>query len=80
MWNMQSGIKRKSYVIGPCLPEITHRSGTSSAKKGSGRCVTGLATDPLNMLVIASTLDGTINVCLSCQHSASLHALMSIEF
>lgn len=80
MWNMQSGIKRKSYVIGPCPPEVADRSSTSSTKKGTGRSVTGLATDSLNTLVIASTLDGTINVCLSCQHCPLLHALTLIEF
>ena len=79
MWNMQSGIKRKSFVIGPCPPDIAHRSSTSSTKRGSRRCVTGLVTDSLNTLVIASTLDGTINVNLSCQNSVLPHALMSIK-
>jgi U3 small nucleolar RNA-associated protein 21 len=56
MWNMQSGIQRKNFDIGPCLPVTT--------KKASERCVTGLASDSLNRVVIASTLDGTINVRL----------------
>lgn len=61
MWNMQSGIKRKSFDVGPCPPELAHRF-RHSGKKGGGRCVTGLASDALNRSVIASTLDGTINV------------------
>jgi U3 small nucleolar RNA-associated protein 21 len=61
MWNMQSGIKRKSFSIGPCPSEVSHRF-RNPGKKGGERCVTGLATDALNTLVIASTLDGTINV------------------
>jgi U3 small nucleolar RNA-associated protein 21 len=66
MWNMQSGIKRRSFDIGPVPQEIQERSNHSSvpSKKGKERCVTGLATDALNRLVIASTLDGTINVRL----------------
>lgn len=63
MWNMQSGIKRKSFDVGPCPPEVIDRFRPSMAKKSSERCVTGLASDSLNTLVIASTLDGTINVC-----------------
>ncbi|KAF9469440.1 Utp21 specific WD40 associated putative domain-containing protein [Collybia nuda] len=60
MWNMQSGIKRKSFNIGPRPPEIANRSQNFGTKKRD-RCVTGLATDPLNKMVMASTLDGTIN-------------------
>ncbi|KAF8969650.1 Utp21-domain-containing protein [Flammula alnicola] len=60
MWNMQSGIKRKSYTMGPCPPEVAARFYSGSAKR-SERSVTGLATDSLNRVVVASTLDGTIN-------------------
>ena len=63
MWNMQSGIRRKSYTLGPCPPEVSARFHCGTAKR-SERSITGLATDSLNMLVIASTLDGTINVRL----------------
>jgi len=59
MWNMQSGIKRKSFSVGPCPPEAASRFQGPGTKK---RCITGLATDSLNCVVIASTLDGTINV------------------
>ncbi|KAG6831361.1 hypothetical protein H0H87_005372 [Tephrocybe sp. NHM501043] len=58
MWNMQSGIRRKTFDVGTCPPEVKQRlSGT----KRKERPITGLATDPLNRTVIASTLDGTIN-------------------
>ncbi|KAJ6597057.1 Utp21 specific WD40 associated putative domain-containing protein [Mycena vulgaris] len=59
MWNLQSGIKRKSYDVGPCPPDVASRFQTG--KKKEGRSVTGLASDALNTTVIASTLDGTIN-------------------
>jgi U3 small nucleolar RNA-associated protein 21 len=63
MWNLQSGIKRKTFDIGPCPKEIAGRLGASGGKKGSlERSVTGIVTDSLNTSVIASTLDGTINV------------------
>jgi U3 small nucleolar RNA-associated protein 21 len=62
MWNMQSGMKRKSFNIGPCPPEVVDRFRPFTTKKGNERCVTGLASDSLNRVVIAGTLDGTINV------------------
>ncbi|TFK55069.1 Utp21-domain-containing protein [Heliocybe sulcata] len=58
-WNMQSGMKRRSFELGSCPPGVTNRFRTSSKKEG--RCVTGLATDALNRVLIASTLDGTVN-------------------
>jgi hypothetical protein len=64
MWNLQSGIKRKSFNIGPCPLEVVDRFRSSTTKKGD-RCVTGVSSDSLNRVVIASTLDGTINVRLS---------------
>lgn len=62
MWNMQSGLRRKTFKIGPCPQAVTERLNTTSKPRASERCVTSLATDALNRLVIASTLDGTINV------------------
>ncbi|KAK7054659.1 rRNA-processing protein utp21 [Paramarasmius palmivorus] len=56
MWNMQSGIRRRTFDIGPCPPEIVVKTQT-----GAERSVTGLASDSLNRTVIASTLDGTVN-------------------
>ena len=63
MWNMQSGAHRKSFNIGPC-PEGVHPKYRPPPGKprSEERCVTGLATDSLNRVVIASTLDGTVNV------------------
>ncbi|KAH9997323.1 Utp21-domain-containing protein [Russula vinacea] len=62
MWNMQSGARRKSFNIGPC-PEGVHPKyrPPPGKQRGEERCVTGLATDSLNRVVIASTLDGTVN-------------------
>ncbi|CAK5277666.1 unnamed protein product [Mycena citricolor] len=56
LWNLQSGIKRKSFDIGLRPSEIS-----IPGKKKEGRAVSGLATDALNTLVIAATTDGTIN-------------------
>jgi U3 small nucleolar RNA-associated protein 21 len=75
MWNMQSGMKRKSFNIGPCPPEAVDRFRPST-KKGSERCVTGLETDSLNRVVIASTLDGTINVRFSSMSNPRLVLLI----
>ncbi|KZT09652.1 Utp21-domain-containing protein [Laetiporus sulphureus 93-53] len=63
MYNMQSGILRKTYSVGPCPPEVTSkfRPTGSTKKKLEERCITGLATDALNGSVVASTLDGTVN-------------------
>ena len=59
---MQSGFKRKNYDVGPCPPGAA--SAFSSGSKKRERCITGLATDALNRVLIASTLDGTVNVRL----------------
>ena len=59
MFNMQSGLKRKSFQMGPTPAAVSQRLGGVLPKY---RAVTGLATDALNRAVIASTLDGTINV------------------
>jgi len=67
MWNMQSGLRRKKFDIGPCPSGVSSRFNTrsTSKKQTEYRGVTGLATDALNRLVIASTLDGTVNVGVS---------------
>ena len=66
MYNMQSGILRKTFSVGACPPEAAGRLNTStsssSKKKSKERCITGVATDALNAVVIVSTLDGTVNV------------------
>ncbi|KZT71306.1 Utp21-domain-containing protein [Daedalea quercina L-15889] len=64
MYNMQSGILRKIFSVGACPPEAASRlrpPPATSKKKPQARCITGLATDALNSVVIASTLDGTVN-------------------
>lgn len=58
---MQSGIHRKTYTLGPCPPEVAARFYSGTVKR-SDRSITGLATDSLNSVVIANTLDGTLNV------------------
>lgn len=58
MWNMQSGIKRKTFNVGQRPPEVAARLRSGEKE----RAVTGLATDSLNRLLVASTYDGTINV------------------
>ena len=63
MWNMQSGIQRKTYALGPCPHEVAARFYSGTVKR-SDRSITGLATDSLNSVVIANTLDGTLNVGL----------------
>lgn len=63
MWNMQSGAHRKSFNVGPC-PEgvrINYRPPPGK-QRSEERSVTGLATDSLNRVAIATTLDGTVNV------------------
>lgn len=58
MYNMQSGMWRRSYDVGPVPPEIASRR----QPKDKGRIINGIVTDSLNKLLIASTSDGTINV------------------
>ncbi|GJE90786.1 WD40 and Utp21 domain-containing protein [Phanerochaete sordida] len=57
MYNMQSGIRRKAFDVGAAPDAVKQRAGA----KRKERCVTGLATDALNRVVVASTLDGTLN-------------------
>ncbi|KAG1827105.1 Utp21 specific WD40 associated putative domain-containing protein [Suillus subaureus] len=63
MWNMQSGLKRKSFKVGPCPQAVIDRLELSSMtkQKTSERSITGLASDALNRAVIATTSDGTMN-------------------
>ncbi|KAH8116880.1 WD40 repeat-like protein [Phellopilus nigrolimitatus] len=71
MYNMQSGIRRKSYDVGARPPDVSSRFRSSQKE----RSVNGLATDALNKFVIASTYDGTI--CFFDFHTqALLHTLV----
>lgn len=65
MWNMQSGIRRREFLVGACPDEAANRFKPAGATKKpvTERVITGVASDSLNRVVIASTLDGTINVC-----------------
>lgn len=61
---MQSGLKRRSFKVGPCPQALIDRleSSLATKQKASERAITGLASDSLNRVVIASTSDGTVNV------------------
>lgn len=58
---MQSGIKRKTFRLGPRPPE-THTGFNPGPARGKERPISGIATDSLNKYVIVTTSDGTINV------------------
>lgn len=79
MWNMQSGFKRKSYNVGPCPPDAPNRAFSSGSKKRE-RCVTGLATDALNRVLIAGTLDGTVNVRILYFCSNQTMLIIDVKF
>lgn len=71
MWNMQSGRERKSFNLtgsiagGDTHAKIINKTKPSTKVKAPKRlshAVTGLATDALNTLMIASTLEGSLYV------------------
>jgi hypothetical protein len=84
MWNMQSGIKRKAFEVGPRPPEVVAAGrdrAPGSGKKGESRSITGLATDALNRVAIATTLDGTVVVCyLHADDEALANMLVVLRF
>ncbi|KAI4517151.1 WD40 repeat-like protein [Schizophyllum commune Loenen D] len=73
MWNAQSGVLRRVFKVGDLGNKgdtgatgssgLGAASGSSSTRyrKQSDRTITGIATDALNTVLVASTLDGTIN-------------------
>ncbi|KAF9511143.1 hypothetical protein BS47DRAFT_1470832 [Hydnum rufescens UP504] len=61
LWNMQSGIRRKTFKVGDA-PSQGEQSTQAAVKALNGRPITGLAVDALNRILVASTLDGTLNV------------------
>ncbi|KAI5824692.1 Utp21-domain-containing protein [Schizophyllum commune Tattone D] len=73
MWNAQSGVLRRVFKVGDLGNKgdtgATGSSGLGAAssssstryRKQSDRTITGIATDALNTVLVASTLDGTIN-------------------
>lgn len=65
LWSMQSGLKRKTFDLGPAPEEVDFRFRSTNGKNSKpspGRCVTGLETDALNKTLVVGTLDGTLNV------------------
>jgi U3 small nucleolar RNA-associated protein 21 len=60
MWNLQSGVKRKTFQLGTAPTSGTRR--TKLARRSDNRVVTGIATDSLNRILISATLDGSVNV------------------
>lgn len=74
MWNMQSGMKRKTFDVGPRPPDVAARFQSSEKE----RSVNGLATDSLNRVVIASTFDGTINVMCN-RHAPSVCQVLTLS-
>ncbi|WVO12563.1 hypothetical protein L204_100167 [Cryptococcus depauperatus] len=76
MWNMQSGKERKRYALtgaapGESKPKIIAQSKTVAKNKGrkdkekekgkSEKAITGLVTDALNTVLVASTLEGKLH-------------------
>jgi len=72
---MQSGKDRKSFSLTGTAPANTRSKIIASSRpkksniktvKKSIQAITGLATDVLNTLVIASTIEGKLHVRLVC--------------
>lgn len=70
MWNMQSGIRRREFVVRK-LDVYEGENGEAAAvvstngrakSKIRDRPITGIAVDPLNRTLVATTLEGTVNV------------------
>ncbi|KAJ9104508.1 hypothetical protein QFC21_002004 [Naganishia friedmannii] len=61
-WNLQSGHERKVFnLAGVSQPTQKSRNLARSKAVRVGKSITGLATDALNSVLVASTLDGTLN-------------------
>lgn len=86
MWNAQSGVLRRVFKVGDLGVKgdtgATGSSGLGAAstststryRKQSDRTITGIATDALNTVLVASTLDGTINVgCLLASNGGHVY-------
>ncbi|KAL1739986.1 quinon protein alcohol dehydrogenase-like superfamily, partial [Schizophyllum fasciatum] len=64
MWNAQSGVLRRVFKVGPLggpESEVAPNGHTTRHRKQADRTITGIATDALNTVLVASTLDGTVN-------------------
>jgi U3 small nucleolar RNA-associated protein 21 len=61
-WNLQSGQERKSFEVkGVAAPSKGKKTKVIKGKK-TGSAITGMCTDALNNVLVASTLDGSLNV------------------
>ena len=67
MYNMQSGVLRRSFNVGPCPANAASRLRPTEGKKKEERCITGIVSDALDRVLVAGTLDGTINVRFLCE-------------
>jgi U3 small nucleolar RNA-associated protein 21 len=89
MWNMQSGKERRSFSLtgpppGDSKPKIiaaANGKGKAKAKKllaeKSIQAITGLATDTLNNVVVASTLEGKLYVSQCCLETREVELICS---
>lgn len=87
MWNMQSGKERRTFSLtgpppGDSKPKIiTQANGKAKIKtkklaaEKSIQAITGLATDTLNNVVVASTLEGKLYVRVVCHPDTVLSDL-----
>lgn len=66
---MQSGILRRAFDCGVLDGDRIRDRGSKAGKKAGeevDRPVTGVCVDPLNTLLVACTLDGSVHVRLTC--------------
>ncbi|KAJ9111344.1 hypothetical protein QFC19_001112 [Naganishia cerealis] len=65
-WNLQSGHERKVFnLAGVSQPTQKSRNLARAKAVRVGKSITGLATDSLNRILIAATLDGSLNINLN---------------
>jgi len=75
MWNMQSGQERKTFYLSGAAPKTKGNKARSKAVV-AGQTITGLATDGLNRILIASTLEGVLH--FFDFHTTALDTTMSM--
>lgn len=64
MWNLQSGQERKTFQVNGAQAPVKEKGKKQKVVRGkkSGSAITGLCTDALNNILVASTLDGSLSV------------------
>lgn len=76
-WNLQSGQERKSFEVkGVAAPSKGKKTKVVKGRK-TGSAITGMCTDALNNVLVASTLDGSLNVStVNCSsgHQSRAHS------